>query len=77
MSLTEPCELHELIGCTVCSVCSGKAYRESEQRQPDSRPFQARYPGQCRECNLPISAGERLVLRDYGNRVQVIHEWCA
>ena len=71
MTVSEECELHETIGCSWCNP------RPASPAEPDSRPFVARYDGQCPECNLPIVAGEqRIVLRDVGSHTVAIHQHC-
>lgn len=72
--MLEPCEKHEIIGCTDCNRSS----RPPSLPEADSVPIRARYDGQCPECDLPIIAGKsRIVLRrrEWGN--SAVHETCA
>ena len=55
MTITEECELHEMIGCRICNP-------KPEYDEPDSRPFPARYDGQCPQCNLSILVGQSVIL---------------
>ena len=72
MTLTEECELHEMLGCAICNP------RPAPPPVSDSRPFVARYDGQCIECNLPIIAGtSRIVMRERSWAIVPIHEACA
>lgn len=68
----EPCPKHEMIGCQVC------APRPAPEPEPDSRPFRARYDGDCPACGMSITA-ERdwIVMRVRGSFSQALHEECA
>lgn len=62
--------IHEL-DTRWCAACKeGPKKLESERRD---YIFNARYEGQCPECDLPITVGQRLMMT---TRHRVIHSQC-
>lgn len=71
---TDVCELHEVYACT---VCSGRD-RSEQVLEPDGPAIEARFDGQCPECDLPIHIGQIIRRRHYwGGRNAYIHVACA
>lgn len=62
MTTTEPCELHELTGCSICSGLDKKMAAEEHEEMPaQSAPWFARYSGVCARCSLPFPQSASVV----------------
>lgn len=61
-----------------CTLCSGAAAKLAAEQQTVARlarrEFTAKWPGQCGECNLPITVGQTIVWR---TGQPVVHAACA
>ena len=68
--------IHRLDPAT-CTICNGRYRRERHQVVEWSRPFTARYDGQCDACDLPIHAGEYIVYRADHGRARHLTCWKA
>lgn len=65
--------IHGLLDIT-CTICNGRDKRERAETREAYRTFPAKYDGQCRECNLPISVGQMIAWRP---DEPSIHQACA
>jgi hypothetical protein len=54
-----------------CSICSGKDRASKVEQEEADFEYQAKYDGQCPECNLPIAPGPSYVKTTRGRNLHV------
>lgn len=76
----QPCA-HGMPGASSCVDCMNEgnlpAPRPAVVAEEAGPEFEARFPGQCTGCNLPIMAGQRVRRLSVGDHHRYVHARCA